>query len=217
MNAGIISELGVERGDHVPALLHPNRISIVSSENLALGANAQDFRRAYEDCLHLVCTHLKPRDLTINLAAVGVTLDVDIDKIEAGLHGAAHRVSQQDRTSARSEDGLAGGELAQRLGQVFDVEQLEHSGALAAGHDEAVTGVQLLRGADFNRPSPGALYGLAMSLKITLQGEYTDSFHVFKAGLIPSQANARHPLPAASLQKLALGKLGDVQAAHGFT
>ena len=84
---------------------------------------------------------------------------------------------QQDRAGAGAEDRLAGGELAQRLGQVFDLEQLEHGGAFAAGHDEAVAGVQLLRGADFDGASSGALHGFAVSVKIALEGEDADGFH----------------------------------------
>src|SRR5690348_9957809 len=111
VDAGILRELGMERGHHVPALLHPNRIALVGRQNFSAGADSQDLRRAYENRLHLIRTYLKPRDLAINLAAVGVALDVDIDEIEAGLRGFSDGVSQQDRAGASSEDRLMSGEL----------------------------------------------------------------------------------------------------------
>jgi len=82
----------MERGHHMPALLHPYRIAIVGRQDLAPGTNTQDFRCADEDCLHLAGTCLNASDPAIDLAAIGVTLDVYIDQIEARLRGPGHRV-----------------------------------------------------------------------------------------------------------------------------
>ena len=95
------------------------------------------------------------------------------------LHGEVHvfALSQEDRAGAGTEDGSFTAKLNEWLDHAFSVQQLEHGGAFAAGHDQAVAGVQLLSRADFDSAASGPLHGFAVSVEIALQGEYTDRLH----------------------------------------
>ena len=79
-------------------------------------------------------------------------------------------VGQQDGSGAGPEDWLLA-EFGKRFEEVFGVEELQHSGALAARNDEAVEAVEVGRGANEYGFRAGPLDGFAMRLEVALERE----------------------------------------------
>jgi hypothetical protein len=67
---------------------------------------------------------------------------------------------------AGAEDRMGFAELAQGLQQVFQLDQLEHGAALAAGDDERIDILQSIRRTHFDGFGPGALQGFRVGLPV---------------------------------------------------
>ncbi len=140
MDAGVGGELGVEGGGEEVAFADQNGSAVAGGEGLDGGAGAGDAGGADEDHLERGAGKAGGRgeDDGVVLAAVGVALDGDVEDGEGALRGLGDVLGQQDGAGAGAEggggldEGLEGGE------EVIALEELEHGGGLAAGHDEAV-------------------------------------------------------------------------------
>src|ERR1019366_5053979 len=140
------------------------------------GADEDGFQVTGAGALLEVGTGFELGHAAVDLAAVSVALDGEIQHAEAFLGGVFHFRSQQDGTRTSSEDRLAGGETAQSVLQVHEVQQLQHGGALATGDHEAVDGFHVLSGTDKDGLGSGARDGLGVSFEIALERENADAF-----------------------------------------
>jgi hypothetical protein len=140
VDARVGGELGVEGGGEEVAFADQDGGAVAGGEGLDGGAGAGDAGGADEDHLERRAGKAGGRgeDEGVVLAAVGVALDGDVEDGEGALRGIGHVLGEQDGAGAGAEgrrgldEGLEGGE------EVIALEELEHGGGLAAGHDEAV-------------------------------------------------------------------------------
>src|SRR5487761_2079264 len=88
-----------------------------------------------------------------------------------------HFFSQQDRAGAGTVNRLLRAKGAQRLREIFILEQLQHRRAFPARQDQPITGVHLFACAHFHGAPARFFDGLCVSFEVALQGEYADSFH----------------------------------------
>ena len=110
----------------------------------------------------------------VDLAAVGVAFDGDVEGGEGGLCGVFDVVGEEDGSGAGAEGGGGLDEGLEDVEEAVAVEELEHGGGLAAGHDEAVEVGEFGWSAD--EPGGGAEggEGFGVGFVRALQGEDAD-------------------------------------------
>jgi hypothetical protein len=92
--------------DGIPA--HEHRIAGDAGEDLDLRADTRDARRPNEDRgeIREPARPVHDRRERVELRAVRVPLHVDVERVEAPLRRAGHRVGEQDRAGAGAEHGV---------------------------------------------------------------------------------------------------------------
>ena len=124
-------------------------------------------------------------DEAVDLAAEGVALDLDVhdpqERLVARLAVAPQVAGHEDHPRARAPHGFLGRERVQRGHQAVGRGQLADGRALAAGDDQAVEPVQILRQPHFHRLYAQRAQDVDVFDKGPLQGEDADSH----GGLVP--------------------------------
>jgi hypothetical protein len=167
VDAGVGGELGVEGGGEEVAFADQDGSTVPGGEGFDGGAGAGDAGGANEDHLERRSGQAGGRgeDDGVVLAAVGVALDGDVEGAQGSLRGIGHVFGEQDGAGAGAEggggldEGLEGGE------EVIALEELEHGGGLAAGHDEAVD-----LSSFFSAFGTGEVFGKADELRGSSEG-----------------------------------------------
>ena len=183
VDAGIVREFGVESCGHGSSLPDRDWVCTVGGENFDAGADAgnpggtdEDHfqRRVSELFAERWLQKLALADGAVDLAAVGVAADGDVDGAKAGLGGILDVFRQQNRTGAGSEGRFQADELLEFF-ETFRAEQFQKGATFPAGNYQAVDMVELLGlfyehnfGAQFFEPA-------AVGVEIALQGK--DSNH----------------------------------------
>src|ERR1041385_5129031 len=116
----------MERRHHVPPLFHPYRIALVPCDYMHALAHPANHGRAYEHRLDLTRPFGRnARDARIDLPSVSVALHSDVHQVEARLRRVGDIASEEDRSRARSVDGLMFAESPERFGEILGIQQLE--------------------------------------------------------------------------------------------
>src|SRR5688572_109076 len=143
VDAGVLGQLGVERRGENTAFADEDRLPAQASEHLHVRARLCQPGRPDEDAAEGLFV---PVELDVvlearDLAAVGVALDLDVHEVEMPAVEENHpRAGAEERA----------GEGRERLLEAVDPHETAHRGRLAAGNDEAVEPVELLRLADLD-------------------------------------------------------------------
>src|SRR5437870_4704397 len=138
VDAGVVRQLRVERGDDEAPLAQQHRLAVELREHLDLRPDLADARRADEDAAEGLIVAgereigLEARDL----AAVGVPVDLDVD-------GAEVLPVEHDHPRAGAEQGA--GELAHRLVEPVKAHQADERRRLASWNHKAVEALHFLR------------------------------------------------------------------------
>ncbi len=143
----------------------------------------------------------------VNLPAVGVPFNCQIDQAETLLRRVGNSIGQQNRSRAGPEDRLLTAKVGQWLEQIFSIEQLQHGGAFAARNNQPVKTREVSRGTNVHGLSAGAFHGFTMGFEITLQGEDAYFFH-------KRDPDGGAVLPAPGLHQFALLNFRDLQTGH---
>ena len=150
MDAGVGGELGVEGGGEDVAGADEGGKAVAGGEGLDRGAGAGDARGADEDHLQRRAGERGGRceDGGVDLAAVGVALDGDVERAERALGGGFDMRGEKDGPGAGAEGGRGADVGLQQLEEAVAVEEAEHGGGFAAGQNESVEGVEVWRKTD---------------------------------------------------------------------
>src|SRR5689334_4719231 len=140
----IVGQLGMERRNEDPSLPREHRMPVDLGEHLDVGPRLLDPRRADEDGAHGL---VPVPDIEVGLEAVhlpaeGIAADGDVCETEVVA-------VEHNHPGARAEDRRL--ERAQRVVEVVQLHHARHRGRLAAGDDQAVEAVELLRQAHLDR------------------------------------------------------------------
>ncbi len=171
VDAGVGGEFGVEGGGEEMALADENGGGIAGGEDLDGGAGFGDAGGADED-------HFKRRagqgsggeeDGGVDLAAVGVALDGDVEDAERGLGRVADVAREQDDAGAGAEGGGLADKGVEDVEEAVALQVAQEGGGLAAGEDEAVEVCELGGAADKRGLGPGGDEGLGVSLVGSLE------------------------------------------------
>ena len=98
VDASVVGKLGVKRRRHDASLPHGDGIFIIafSSKNFDAGTDARNLWGTDEDHFHRFISELSLADGAVNLAAIGVAANADIERTESGLLRVFHFGRQQD-------------------------------------------------------------------------------------------------------------------------
>ena len=140
MDVIVLGEFGMEGRGHRLALAHPHRIIIRLCQDLYILADARDLRRANKYHLERIAMAVLVRltDVRVELTALGVATNPDVERTEAFLSRVFDVLREQDRTGAGAERGLQTNEIAELLEKSAVLQKLEHGRRLAAGNHDAI-------------------------------------------------------------------------------
>ena len=177
VDAGISGKFGMECGRHGSSLPDGDGVGAFGGEDFDAFADALDFGGADEDHFERracrfageVSEEFTFADGAVDLASVGITANADVERPEAGLRGIFDFGGEQDRPGAGAEGGLEADELFELFESGF-AEELQESAGLAAGNDEAVDLVKLLRLFDEQDFGAQLFEPAAVGIEIALQG-----------------------------------------------
>jgi hypothetical protein len=173
VNAGVVAEFRVERRRHRLALTNYDGILALGSQNLYAGPEAFDFGCTYENHFDRCVTKQPFADGAVNLAAIGVAANVDVDRAESELLGILDFLGKENGAGT----GAEGWFQAHKIFQLFETclaEQLEECAGFPAGDHEAIDGIELF--GLFDQHDVGAKFfqALAVGVEVALEGEDAD-------------------------------------------
>ena len=166
VDAGVVGELGVEGGGEDVAGADEGGEAVAGGEGLDRGAGAGDARGADEDHFERAAGEggVGGEDGGVDLAAVGVALDGDVEGGEGALRRMLDLGGEQDGAGAGGE-GWGGLDVGlQDFKKAIALEESEHGGGFAAGHNEAIETGELVRGA--NQPGGRAERGEGADVRV---------------------------------------------------
>lgn len=202
MDAGVVAQLRVEGCGQQMVLADEDRIVAAGGEDLDTGSGAGDAGSADKD--HLQRSPGEPgfalHDCGVDLAAVGVPLDSDVERAQRLLDGIRHIGCEKDHSGAGPEGRCGVGELLEDIEEAALLEELEHGGGLAAGHDEAVDALEVGGQTDHLWGSAESPDRLRVSVIGSLQGEHPDGQVLVVLGC--GVARICHAIPRAFLRKV---------------
>jgi len=195
MHGGVGGELGVERRAVHVALSDEDRIISLAGEHFDAGTDTRNLRRPDEDCLERVAAR-GPRsvDERIELAAVGVSHDVDVEQAQRRLGRILDARGEEDQTGACGENRLSGaGEIGERVAPTrLALEEFEIRGRLAPGKNEAGNRSEILRTPDLAALDPGPRERVRVPGEVSLDGQDADGRLFRQARTIHRRAFARY-------------------------
>ena len=163
MDAGVGAEFGVEGGGEEMAFADEDGEAVAGGEGFDVGAGAGDAGGADEDHLEWAAGELGRggEDGGVDLAAVGVALDGDVEGGEGRLRGILDVLGEQDGAGAGAEGRRGLDEGLEGVEEAVALEEFEEGGGFAAGDDEAVEIGEFGWGADELAVTPRAVSALA--------------------------------------------------------
>ncbi len=185
VDAVVVAEFGMEGGGEQVSGADEGGKAFAGGEDFDGGAGVGDARGTDEDHFERAAGEFGGgfEDGGVVLAAVGVALDGDVEGGEGGLGGVLDAVGEQDGSGTGAEGGGGFDEGAEDFEEVIVLEELEHGGGFAAGHDEAVEAGELVWSADEAWDGTEGLDSLGVGFVGTLEGEYPDGERVgFRVG-----------------------------------
>ena len=165
----------MEGGGEDVAFANEDREVVAGGEGFDFGAGAGDARGSDEDHFEWTAGEFcrLGKDGGVDLAAVGVALDGDVEGGERFLRRVLYVFCEEDCTGAGAK-GWGGGDEGFESGEeAVALEEFEEGGGFAAGDDEAIEVFEFGRCADeFGRDAERG-EGFRVGLKCTLQGKDT--------------------------------------------
>src|SRR5580700_10192877 len=132
------------------AFADENREAVAGGEDLDVGAGVGDAGGSDEDHLEWAAFEgcRGGEDGGVDLAAVGVALDGDVECCEGFLRGVFYVFREEDRAGAGAEGRGGFDEGFERIEEAVALQEFEERGGLAARDDEAVEVGEFGWGAD---------------------------------------------------------------------
>jgi len=175
VDASVVGEFGVEGGGHGSSLADRDGIGAFRSEDFDAFADVLDFGGADKDHFQRRTAEKTFADRAVDLAAIGIAADPDIDGSQAFLLRVLYLAGQKNRACTGAKGRLEVYELPELI-ESFFAEKLEEGTGFAAGDDETVDGIELLGLFDEDNFGTEFLEAAAVGVEIALQGQDSD-FH----------------------------------------
>src|SRR5919204_195652 len=206
----VVGQFRVKSREDESALADEHRLAVELRENLDLGTDLSNARRADEDSSERLVLVLEQQVCleACDLAAVGVAVDLEVD-------GAEVRAVEDDHARAGSEDGA--GEAAHRLVEAVEPHQAREGRRFAARDDEPVEVRELLRQPDFDHVRAEAPQHRRVLAEVSLHGENADlerPLHRRNAIAVRVLGRSGLPVSRIGLGLAALGRPGYINLGH---
>ena len=122
------------------AFADQDREAVAGGEGFYLWAGAGDAGGSDEDHFEWAAGEFGRggEDGGVDLAAVGVAFDGNVERAERLLRGVLYVFCEKDRSGAGAEGRDVADEGGEGVEEVVALEEFEHGGGFAAGDDEAV-------------------------------------------------------------------------------
>ena len=145
VDASVVAEFGVEGGSEDVSLTDEHRVRFAGGEGFYRCAGAGNTRGANEDHLEGAAgeSGVGVEDGGVDLAAVGVPLDGNVEGGQGFLGGIFDVCGEENGAGAGAEGGGGSDEGLEDVEEAVAVKELEHGGGLAAGHDETVDAIEV--------------------------------------------------------------------------
>src|SRR5580700_10554811 len=169
MDAGVVAEFRMERGGHRSSLADRDRVVAFGGDDFDAGAEALDFRSANEDHLEWGVAELAGADRAVDLAAIGVAADANVERAETTLLGVGDLLRQHDGAGAGAEGGLHADKFLE-LGDARFAEDFQERPRFAAGDDEPVDFIKLPGLTDEDDLGAEFFEALLVGVEIALDG-----------------------------------------------
>src|SRR5580704_15890506 len=166
----------MEGGGKEVAFANEDGEAVAGGEGFDVWASLGDAGGADEDHLERVAGEFGGggEDGGVDLAAVGVALDGDVEGGERFLRGILYVLGEKDRTCAGAEGGGGFDEGLERVEEAATLEEFEEGGGLAAGDDEAVEVGELGWGANELCSDAKSGERFSVGFECALKGEDAD-------------------------------------------
>jgi len=155
MNATVSAQFGMKRGSHYVYLANQGRQAIATGQNIDSRSHLKNPRGSDENHLQRAARQrgFATEDARVDLAPEGIALDNRIEYAEASLGRIADLARKQDGSRAGAKDRALPAEPLQVVKEATPFEKLEHGCGLAAGEDQSVETLKLVRLAHLDRRS----------------------------------------------------------------
>jgi len=176
VDAGVRAEFGVKGGREEMAFANEDRKVVAGGEGFNVGAGAGDAGGAYKDHLEWAAFEFcgLAEDGRVDLAAVGVALDGDIQGGEGFLRGVLYVFGEEDCAGTGAEGGRGFDEGLKGVEETTVLEEFEEGGGFAAGNDETIEISEFGWSADEFCGYAEAGDGFGVGFECSLQGEDAD-------------------------------------------
>lgn len=146
VDAAIFGELGVKGCREQATGANEDSVRVPMSKELNAGPDAADAWRPDEDHLHGPTgqASFAVEDDRVILAAVGVSLDVDVEHTEAALGWMIDLLCEKDAPGTGAEDRLGPDELVEDRIEAGTFEVLEECGGLSSREDKGIERCEFL-------------------------------------------------------------------------
>jgi len=140
MDTGVLGEFRVKGGGEQMAGADQGGEAVAGGEGFDGGAGEADAGGTDEDHFERAAGEggVGGEDGGVDLAAVGVAFDGDVEGGERALGRVFDVVGEQDGAGARAEGGSGADPGLENVEEAVALEEFEHGGGFAAGHDEAI-------------------------------------------------------------------------------
>ena len=140
VHAQVGAEFGMEGGGQEMAFADEDREAVAAGEGFDVGSCVRDARGADEDHLEWAAWEFcwLGEDGGVDLAAVSVALDGDVEGGERFLRGVFYIFCEEDRSGAGAEGWSGCDEGLEGVEEASTLEEFKERGGFAAGDDEAV-------------------------------------------------------------------------------
>ena len=167
MDARVVAEFRMECSGHGVALANGDRIISFDGQNFDAFAYAGNLRSADENHFEGRSTEFALADGTVDLPAIRIAANIDVERPQAGLFGVFHLRSEQNRAGTSAEGRFNSYKLLE-FGEARLSQQFEKRARLASGDDEPVDVIQFFRLLDEHDLSAEFFQSASVRVKISL-------------------------------------------------
>src|SRR2546430_1459327 len=192
MHAGVIGKFGMEGGSHDSSLPHGHGIAALGGNDFHVRSDPFNFGGTDENHLEWRVSQFAGADGAIDLAAVSIASNADVERSQSHLPWIFHFVGQQNSAGAGTKSRFKANELFQLMKSGFP-QQVQKSSTLSARYDQAVDLVQLLGFLHQHNFRAQLLEPFAVGVEIALESKNTDS----APNCMTSDASAGVAIPPA--------------------
>ena len=177
MDARVIRQLRVKRRGQDIFLPHQHGTIVFARQHFDLWSELFEAGCAYENHFQEIPAERGSLvdDVAIELSAVGVAPDGDVEDTEPALRRIEDVARQQDGACAGPKRGFHLHEIEQLL-ETFFTEQVQERGGFATGDDERFDLVKLLRLLDEHNLGAEFFQAAAVGVEIALQRQHADFY-----------------------------------------